>query len=60
MIIVNYHPALTMCEALGRALEDYFISSQHTSLVVAVIISKLRRKLRLTEVRDLPKVTHLK
>lgn len=48
-----------MCEALGRALEDYFISSQHTSLVVAVI-SKLRRKLRLTEVRDLPKVTHLK
>lgn len=60
IIIVNYHPALTMCEALGRALEDYFISSQHTSLVVAVIISKLRRKLRLTEVRDLPKVTHLK
>lgn len=49
-----------MCEALGWALEDYFISSQHTSLVVAVIISKLRRKLRLTEVRDLPKVTHLK
>lgn len=60
IIAANYHPALTMCKALGWALEEYFISSQHTSLVVAVIISKLRRKLRLTEVHNLPEVTHAK